>query len=208
MQVVIFGATGSLGSYVVKEALSKGYQVRVFTRNTDKFKDKEDSMLSVFRGDVFEFAHVRNAILGANVVICCLGDGAKGMVRAAGTRNIINAMEELGVKRLICQTTLGLGESWQNLNFFWKHIMFGLFLKKAFEDHRLQESLICDSSLEYTIVRPSAFTGQPSDPNFKVGFEAHERNLNLKISREDIAGFMVNQIKSREFMRKAVSISN
>jgi hypothetical protein len=120
----------------------------------------------------------------------------------------VNAMESSGVKRLVCQTTLGLGESWHNLNFFWKHIMFGLILKKAYMDHQLQEDIIMESNLDFTIVRPSAFTNEPSTRNFKVGFDARIKNLSLKISRADVAYFMVEQLSSDKFIKKTISISN
>jgi putative NADH-flavin reductase len=207
MQVIIFGATGSLGSHVVKEALAQGYTVKAFTRNTNKLKGIESSRLSIIQGDVFNFEDVQNAIKGTDAVLCCLGDGAKGKVRATGTQNIVKAMEHSGIKRLVCQTTLGLGDSWQNLNFFWKYIMFGFFLKKTFNDHKLQEHYINDSKLDFTIVRPAAFTNEPSTKKFKVGFDSKKRNLSLKISRADVSYFMVQQLNSEKFIKKTISIS-
>jgi putative NADH-flavin reductase len=208
MQVIIFGATGSLGSHVVKQALAKGCTVKAFTRNAQKLKGIESPQLSIIQGDVTIFEDVLNSIKGADAVLCAIGDGAKGKVRTTGTRNIVNAMESSGVKRLVCQTTLGLGESWHNLNFFWKHIMFGLILKKAYMDHQLQEDIIMESNLDFTIVRPSAFTNEPSTRNFKVGFDARIKNLSLKISRADVAYFMVEQLSSDKFIKKTISISN
>ena len=208
MQVIIFGATGSLGSYVVKEALAKGYSVKAFTRNTNKLKGIESPQLSIIQGDVFNWEAVQNAIKGTDAVLCCLGDGAKGKVRAKGTQNIVKAMEYLGVKRLICQTTLGLGDSWHNLNFFWKYIMFGFLLKKAFVDHKIQEQHINTSKLDFTIVRPSAFTKELASRTFQVGFSAQTKNLRLKISRADVACFMVEQLSSTKFIKKTISISN
>ena len=208
MQVIIFGATGSLGSYVVKEALAQGYSVKAFIRNADKLKGMESHQLSIIQGDVFNLEDIQSAIKGTDAVLCCLGDGAKGTVRAKGTQNIVKAMEHLGVTRLICQTTLGLGDSWHNLNFFWKYIMFGFLLKKAFNDHKLQEQYINESKLDFTIVRPSAFTNEPSTKKFKAGFAAQTRKLRLNISRADVAYFMVEQINTERFIKKTISISN
>lgn len=208
MQVIIFGATGSLGSHVVQQALAKGYAVKAFTRNAEKLKEMKSPHLNIIQGDVNNFDDVLKAIKGVDAVLCALGDGTKGKVRATGTKNIVNAMESLGVDRLICQTTLGTGESWHNLNFFWKYIMFGFLLKRAFQDHELQEDYIRESDLDFTIVRPSAFTNGPSSRDFKVGFNANARNLCLKISRADIAYFMVEQLSSEKFIKKAISISN
>lgn len=208
MQVVIFGATGSLGSQVVKEALSQGYTVKAFTRNGNKLKEIECPQLSIIEGNVFHVEDVKNAIKGTDAVLCCLGDGAKGLVRAKGTRHIVDSMEDLGLTRLVCQTTLGLGDSWYNLNFLWKYLMFGLILKKAFKDHKLQEHFIHESKLDFTIVRPSAFTNEPPTGTFRVGFDAQARKLSLKIPRADVARFMVEQLNSDKFIRKTISISN
>ncbi|WP_409070402.1 NAD(P)H-binding protein [Aliifodinibius sp. S!AR15-10] len=60
------------------------------------------------------------------------GAAAKGTVRSEGTKNIIRAMQTHGLRRLICLSMLGVGESCGNLNFFWKYIMFGIILRKVF----------------------------------------------------------------------------
>lgn len=208
MQVIIFGATGSLGSHILQQALAKGYTVRAFTRNVGKLIGINNPNLEVIQGDVSNFDEVYKAISGVDAVLCALGDGAKGNVRASGTQNIVNAMEAAGVDRLVCQTTLGVGDSWANLNFFWKHIMFGFLLKKAFQDHELQEVVINRSQLDFTIVRPSAFTNGPSTRDFKVGFDHTRRKLSLKIPRADVAYFIVEQLRSQQFIKKTISISN
>lgn len=208
MQVIIFGATGSLGSHILQQALAKGYTVRAFTRNAGKLTGINNPNLEVIQGDVSNFDEVYKAISGVDAVLCALGDGTKGNVRANGTQNIVDAMEAAGVDRLVCQTTLGVGDSWANLNFFWKHIMFGFLLKKAFQDHELQEVVINRSQLDFTIVRPSAFTNGPSTRDFKVGFDHTIRKLSLKIPRADVAYFIVEQLRSAKFIKKTISISN
>ena len=208
MQIIIFGATGSLGSHVARQALEKGYSVTAFTRNPEKLQDLNSPNLSTIRGDVNNLADVEKAIKDKQAVLCALGDGNKGKVRGPGTLNIIEAMAKLGVRRLICQTTLGLGDSWNNLNFFWKHAMFGFLLKKAFIDHQLQEKYILNSKLDYTIVRPSAFTNGDLTQHYKVGFNDKFKDLSLNIARADVADFMLRQLTSNEFAGKSVSISN
>ncbi|WP_114751623.1 NAD(P)-dependent oxidoreductase [Pleomorphovibrio marinus] len=207
MQVLIFGASGSLGSHIVNQALEKGYSVKAFTRDVIKLNKNEHPRLTVFEGDVYQLTDVENSMYGVDAVFCALGDGAKGKVRAMGTLNIIRGMEKAGIKRLICQTTLGIGESWHNLNFFWKHVMFGFLLRKVFQDHQGQEQYIQASDLDYTIVRPSAFTNENSVKKMKIGFDSNVKNLRLKIPRAEIAVFMLKQLDSKDFIRKTVSIS-
>ncbi len=208
MRIIIFGATGTLGTYLVEQALDKDFHVKAFTRHPEKLQRNKNPLLAIVQGDVNNLVDVENALKDVDAVFCALGDGGKGKVRASGTRNIVKAMEKSGVKRLICQTTIGLGDSWSNLSFFWKYIMFGLLLKKAFRDHQEQEVYIDQSNLDFTIVRPSAFTNGPVTRNFQIGFHGDVKNLSLKIPRADVAWFMLEQLGSQKFVRNTVSISN
>jgi putative NADH-flavin reductase len=116
-------------------------------------------------------------------------------------------MEHSGVRRLICQTTLGVGESMSNLNFFWRYVMFGWFLKDAFEDHVQQERVVTESKLDWTIVRPAAFTDGPLTGHYRHGFSGLDRNLTLKISRMDVAHFLLDQLDTDAYLRKAPGLS-
>lgn len=208
MNLIIFGATGSIGIHLVEQALQNGHRVTAFTRTPKKLDAIRHPQLTVFKGSLTDKQAVHSALANQDAVLCAIGDGRKGNIRALGTKNIIEAMEVLGLRRLICETTLGLGDSKQSLNFFWKYLMFGMLLKKAFKDHQLQETYIFNSTLDYTIVRPSAFTDDDPSGSFKVGFSGRTKGLSLKIARADVADFMLQQIESQEYCRKPVSISN
>jgi len=208
MKIIIFGATGTVGQELVKQAIAQGHQVTAFVRNPEKMQHAVNTNLMLYKGDVLNAKQVEDALKNQDTVLCVLGDGRTGTIRAAGTKTIIEAMENTGIKRLICQTTLGMGESYANLNFVWKHIMFGMLLKKAFADHKLQEYYILNSDLDYSIVRPSAFTDGEITNQFKIGFDGNLKGLNLKISRADVANFMLQQVLAKEYLKKAVSISN
>jgi len=206
MKLIIFGSTGTVGHHLVNQALEMGHTVTAFTRNKDKITVK-NILLNIVEGDVFKYQSVKEAIAGNDVVLCTLGAGRKGKVRSQGTLNIIRAMKELKVERLICQTTLGCGESWNNLNFFWKKIMFGWFLKEAFIDRENQEKHVFESNLDWTLVRPSAFTNGELTKNFVTDFSSANKSLQLKIARADVAYFMLQQVASSKFNHKAVGVS-
>lgn len=208
MKIIVFGATGTVGAEIVRQALEKGFEVTAFVRSLGKITSASHANLSVHHGDVFNPQEVERAVSGHDAVFCALGDGRAGKIRASGTLNIINAMHKTGVKRILCLSTIGVGESYGNLNFFWKHIMFGMLLKKAFNDHKLQERYVRDSDLDYTIIRPSALTNGPTSNKYKVGFDGKYRRLTLKISRADVADFMLRQLNGSKYPKKAVSISN
>jgi uncharacterized protein YbjT (DUF2867 family) len=113
MRLLIFGSTGSIGRQLVTEAIEQGYRVTAFAHDPSKLDGKHDN-LQVVQGDVMDVPSVETAVQGQEVVLCPLGAGAKGTVRLEGTRNIVRAMVKTGIRRFICQSTLGVGDSWDN----------------------------------------------------------------------------------------------
>jgi len=209
MKVIVFGATGSVGRLAVEHLLAAGHQVTAFARRPERL-DLAHPQLQRHAGDAMDLASVSEAVAGHDCVVVTLGAGASrsSRVRSVGTGNVIQAMRQHGVKRLICQSTLGAGDSWSNLNFVWKRIMFGLLLRPAFLDHERQEAMVRDSGLDWTLVRPSAFTDGPADGAFRVDVAPHERGLRLTISRADIAAFLTRCVQENGFLHRAVGISH
>lgn len=207
MRIAVFGATGTVGRHIVEQALERGYEVTALTRDASRIT-RSHERLHIVEGDVLDPAAVERAVLGQDAVLVALGNGRKGVVRAEGTRTVIEAMNRTGVKRLICQSTLGTGDSRGNLNFLWKYIMFGLLLRPAYADHEQQENYVRASDLDWTIVRPSAFTDGPRTGTYRRGFSGAERGLTLKIARADIAEFLLDQVTDRTYVHKAPGISN
>lgn len=206
MKLLIFGSTGSIGRPLVEQALEQGHTVTAFARNPAKL-DTQHTNLKVFQGDVMDLASVEKAVQGQDGVLCVLGSGRKGTLRSEGTRQIIQAMEKASVRRLICQTTLGAGESWENLNFFWKYIMFGALLREAFADHEKQESYVQQSHLDWTIVRPGAFVDGDRTGHYQHGFPSTDKATKLKISRADVADFLLKQLTDDSYLYKTPGIS-
>ncbi|MEO0771052.1 MAG: SDR family oxidoreductase [Cyanobacteria bacterium J06649_4] len=208
MKLVIFGATGTVGAKVVEQALEQGHQVTAFARTPAKL-DIQHPHLTLFQGDVMNLSSVEQAIQGQDAVVCALGGGKnlKSTVRSEGTQQIIRAMEQTGVRRLICQSTLGTGDSWGNLDFYWKYVMFGFLLRKVFADHQLQERYVKQSHLDWTIVRPSAFVDGPRTGSYRHGFPGDDKTTTLKISRADVADFLLQQLTTDTYLGKTPSLS-
>ena len=114
LHLTVFGATGSVDRHVIDQALAQGHRVTAFTRRPESIEPAAGLDVSV--GDVLDPAAVRAAIEGRDAVIVALGDGRLGGVREAGTRTVVEAMTDLGVRRLVCQSTLGAGDSRGNLD--------------------------------------------------------------------------------------------
>ncbi|MBP0018717.1 MAG: SDR family oxidoreductase [Cyanobacteria bacterium SBLK] len=207
MKLVIFGATGSTGRQIVEQALEQGHAVTAFTRNPAAL-ESQHANLETIQGDVMGFTAVERAVRGQDAAICVLGGGKNltGTVRSQGTEHIIQAMEKTGVRRLICQSTIGAGESWENLNFYWKYVMFGFILRNVLADHQRQEKAVKQSNLDWTIVRPGAFVEGDLTGNYRHGFPSTEKTK-LAISRADIADFILKQLTDNTYLGKAPALS-
>ncbi|WP_300033428.1 NAD(P)-dependent oxidoreductase [uncultured Roseobacter sp.] len=209
MKVIVFGATGTLGKIVTRQLAQQGHVVTAFARNAENAAIDLPAVRGV-SGDALDAQAVAKALEGHDAVVVTLGAGMnrRSRIRSQGTLNIIRGMQQHGVRRLICQSTLGAHESWGNLNFFWKRIMFGALLRPVFQDHELQEQLVRASGLDWTIVRPSAFDTGPATGGYREGFAPSERRLSLKIPLGDIAAFLARQLAEAQYLHRAVGISN
>jgi putative NADH-flavin reductase len=208
MKLLIFGSTGSIGRQLVEQALEQGHTVTAFARDPAKL-DIKHTNLKVVQGDVMDFASVEKAVQGQDAVLCVLGSGGKrkGTIRSEGTQQIIRAMEKAGIQRFICQTTLGAGDSRGNLNFFWKYIMFGTILRDVFADHEKQENYVKQSRLDWTIIRPGAFVDGNRTGEYRHGFAGTDKTSKLKISRADVADFILKQLADDLYLHKTPGVS-
>lgn len=210
MKIAVIGASSGTGAEVVKQALAQGHQVKAFSRNPQRL-GIEDPKLEYVAGDALKLPDIRLAIQDTDAVICTLGAPPKdkNKLRTRGTQNLLKAMENQGPHRLICLSTLGFGDSLPMTPFYIKRIIIPLFLKPAFEDHETQEAAIKKSPLNWTIVRPPNLTEGPATGTYLYGFRFDNKAVKMKkISRADVAGFMLRQLDDQSFLRKTVGISN
>ena len=208
MKLLIFGSTGGTGRELLKQALDQGHQVIAFVRDPSKLSDTESANLRVIRGDVLDSAAVERAVAGQEAVLSTIGAGAaRSTIREDGTRNIVEAMEKAGVQRLVCQSSLGVGDSRANLGFFTKYIIVSVFLRHAFADHERQEAVVKRSSLDWTIVRPPHLKDGPRTGAYRHGFPTTDRRVKGKISRADVADFMLKQLTDDGYLHSTPGVS-
>jgi len=208
MKVIIFGATGGTGSQLVTQALEKGHDVTAFARRPEKL-ELDHQGLKVVQGDVLDLASVEMAIQGQDAVLCSLGTPPmnKKKLRANGTKNIIHAMEKTDVRRIICQSALGCGDSRHLLPFHYKYLILPLILRHVYADHEIQEKYIRESKLKWTIVRAAALINGEHTGTYRHGFTLGDKSLIMKISRADVADFMLKQLVDDTYLHKTASIS-
>lgn len=209
MKLIIFGSTGATGYQVITQALEKGHHVTAFARHPEKMEIVHEN-LQVFQGDVLDYPAVEQAITGQEVVLCTLGLPTimdKSQLRANGTKNIIRAMKNTGIKRFICQSSNGVGDTHRTLPFFMKFIIVPFLLRRVFADHETQEKFVKESQLDWIIVRPTALTNGERTEKYQQGITLNNKKATFKISRADVADFMLKQLVDSHYLHKTPSIS-
>jgi putative NADH-flavin reductase len=208
MKLLVFGATGGTGREIVAQALEQGHVVTVFVRNPAAITTKHEN-LKVVQGDVLDYRSVEAAVQGQDAVLSALGVRKlrKNTILSDGTKNIIQAMERHGVKRFICESSLGVGDSRGQLGWVFNIFIIPLLLRKVFQDKEVQEQYIQQSSLEWVIVRPAALTNGPRTGAYRSGFSLMDRTITAKISRADVADFMLKQLTDNSYLRKTPGLS-
>jgi len=124
-----------------------------------------------------------------------------------GTRNIVSAMEELGVRRFICESSLGIGDSRGQLGFLYDYVLIPVLLRNIFADKELQEKVIRDSKVEWVIVRPAALTNGPRTGAYRSWTGPANAPIRRKISRADTADFMLRQLVEDTYLAKTPALS-
>jgi putative NADH-flavin reductase len=206
MKLIVFGATGKTGQEIVKQALTQGYEVTAFVRDPGKVS-LEHGDLKIMTGDIFDIPAVSQAIQGQDAVICSLGSSELGKttVRSEGTANIIEAMKEQHVHRLVVVSAMGVAESWSTLSFVNK-LFFATLLRSSQQDHEQQEVVVKESDLDWTIIRPSGLTDTPMTGSYSIGENILGKTS--RIARADVAHAILKELDDNAFVHKAATITN
>ena len=205
MKIVIFGSTGGTGRELVRQSLELGYDVTAFARTPEKLDDLKNENLTVSKGNVFDYETVESVMPGQDAVLSALGNPTLKFdnTTSEGTRNIVKAMQANTVKRLICETSLGVGDSREQAGFFFSKIIIPTLLKNAIADKQIQEQIIRESDLDWIIVRPGGLKNSPKTSKYRHGLD---KTINGQISRADVAEFMLKQLLTDEYLRKTPAI--
>ena len=124
-----------------------------------------------------------------------------------GTKNIVRAMEKLGVKRFVCESSLGVGDSKGQLGFFFTYTLVPILLRNIYADKEVQEKIIKESKLDWIIARPGALTNGPRTGKYHAAFDANDKSIQAKVSRADVADFMLKQLSTDTYLGKTPGLS-
>jgi putative NADH-flavin reductase len=208
MKLLIFGASGATGSALVSAALADDHTVTAFVRTPDKLAVGHEN-LTVIIGNVADRQAVERAVAGHEAVFSCLGVGVPlkhDPAVVAGIGFIIAAMQKIGPARLVYLSFLGVRDSRRQLGPLLGGVIVPLVLRHEVADHEAKESLIVQSGLDWTIVRPPKLSNGAATGEFRHGNGIRAASLLPTLARADVAAFMLGQINDTTYSRKAVSL--
>ena len=201
MNLVVLGATGRTGRLVVEQALAAGHTVTALVRTPEKLTTGH-SNLRVVTGEATETPAVSSALEGADAVISVLG--GKGSVIADSTRAIVAAALERGVSRVVVLSTFAAERDRLNGG---TRLLTGIGMGAMLKDKSAGEAMLRRSDLEWTIVYASLLSDGPVSGSVVVLPEGAKRGLSQKISRADVAAWMVEAATGAQYSRRAVGIT-
>lgn len=200
MKVLIIGATRGIGAELLKQSLEVGHQVTVLARDPKKIV-AADSRLTVIQGDILNPHIVNSATKGQDAVCVTVGvpiTFSPVKVFSEGILNVIAAMEEHNVRRLICVTGIGAGDSKGHGGFLYDRIFKPLLLKTIYADKDRQEQYIQESGLNWVIPRPAGLTNGPRTGTYRVINDMTGVTA-TRISRADVADFIVQELREEKY---------
>jgi len=209
VKIIVFGATGGTGKLVVEQALQAGHQVTVVVRNPDMLALRHQQ-LKIIRGDVFQPNSFGNAIEGQDAVVSCLGVQKREptTVYSEGVRNIMEAMQRNNVNRIICLSAGAVivpPKSSLLMKFVTKNILQRIF-KYSYADMLIMEKILNESNLNWTVIRPPWLRDSGHTGKYRTAINEHLRNLS-KISRADLADYIVNHLTDEKIFKAKIEIS-
>lgn len=208
MRVTIFGASGRTGRPLVEQALAAGHEVRVLVRDPSKLPITHDR-LAVVQGDVLDAAKVGETIAGTDAVLSALGHTKTSPrdVQTRGAQNVVAAMQRHGVRRLVSLTGAGVRDPQDEPKLVDRAITFLLekLQPDVLEDGARHAEVIKGSGLDWVIVRGPRLTEGPQKGEYRVGMIG--KNSGTRISRADLAAFMLRQTADDAHLRRMPVVS-
>ena len=208
MRILVLGATGATGRHLVEQALDQNHRVTALARNPDKLATPSGD-LTVVQGDVTDPLAVERAVASQDAVICALGSSTpfrRDPTLVNGVANLVAAMQRLHVQRLVYLSFLGVRDGRSQLSLLGKYIVAPLILRNVAADHEHKEAIIRQSALNWVIIRPPRLTDGPRTGVYRSGEDIEATMAIPRISRADLAEFMLTQLDDGANVRQAPAV--
>jgi putative NADH-flavin reductase len=188
--------------------LAQRHHVTAFVRDPSKLEIRSPES-TIVRGDVTDLLAVERAVKSQDAVFCALGSSTplhQDPALVEGVRNVVDAMERLHVRRLVYLSFLGVRAGRRQLSLLGKNVVAPLLLGKVAADHEIKEAIIRRSALDWVIVRPPRLTNGRRTGDYRSG-EGIEANAVIpRLSRADLAEFMLLQLTADTYVHKTPAV--
>lgn len=203
MKVLVLGATGGTGRLIVHDALEKGHSVVALVRSKAGASDLPGA--DIIEGDARDEGALMRALNDCDAVISSLGTGIslfnEVSLLTEATHVLLPAMARSGVRRLVCISALGVGDSHGHGGFVFDRLFQPLLLRHAYKDKGRQEAAIRASALDWVIVRPGRLTNDLARGNVRAIVDLAGVNGG-KVARADVARFVVEQLATNTWLKQ------
>lgn len=214
--VVVVGAAGAIGRLVVVDLLRKGHEVSAVVRSPGKFEDldvtrelptDQAQRLRIVQADARDAATLTTVITPKSVVVTAFGVSKRrsnGLFSEAAVA-IVDAMRRCGAERVIAITSSGVRADDHELA-AWYRLLVRPLLKDVYEDMARMEQIFTNAELEWCFVRPVFLTDRDGENPPRIE-DAQTPAGGRTVSRGAVARFIVGEIESRRWTRKAPTLA-
>jgi putative NADH-flavin reductase len=223
MRLFILGATGGIGEQLVEQALARGHRVTALVRSPEKIS-RVHERLTVVGGDPLDAEQIRREVTGHDVVLSAIGPSPRPrpslgrmFSRSQSSGNgftgraehihrdlalsLVPVMERIPVRRLVAVSSAFLFS-----DALIPAIAGRLFFHDTVKDAAEMEWMIVASSLAWTIVRPPELTDGSRTEHYRIK-DSHLPRFGFRVSRADVAHFMLGEVEANRHLRKVVGVS-
>jgi putative NADH-flavin reductase len=208
LRLLVLGANGTVGRVVVDQAIRRGHEVTALVRAPQKLGETS-ALVTIVRGDALDPHAVASAVRRQDAVVYALGAGnvRTTTLFSESTRILLDAMQREGVRRLVCVTGVGAGDTKGHGGFVYDRIVYPLFTKAIYADKDRQEAFIRDSGTDWTLVRPAPFRKHTLTEPLSVVTQVDGIVLR-RITPHEVGVFVVDEAERNRYVRQAVFIGH
>ncbi|MFH7015582.1 NAD(P)-dependent oxidoreductase [Flavobacterium sp. FlaQc-47] len=208
MKIAIIGAGAGIGFQSVLQALEKGHIVTALSTNTDHIAHHPN--LIKINGSATSPLDLKKALKDSDVVLITVGTKNKKATTLFSNiaKTLISVADEVNfTEPVLVITGFGAGESKNYLSFFMR-LVISLFLKDQYADKTIMEKLITKSALKWEIIRPGMLTNGNLTLSYKAINKLYKGMKVGKISRADVAHFLIIEAENPKMLYKYVALTN
>ena len=206
MRLLILGATGPTGRNLLEQSLAGGYEVTALVRDPSRLTVTHPR-LAVMGGDATDSHALEHATTGREAVLSALGAGnsLRSEIASRAVAALVPAMHAQGVRRIIYLSAFGVGQTFEQASLV-QRLAYRTLLRQIFADKAKADAMLRASRLEWTLVYPTLLTNGARTGSYRAGDCLPMKGM-PKISRADVAAFMLAQLSSREWLQRTAVIS-